>query len=228
MAIEALLEERGIQNTGHFVLAAGEHSSAYLRKDLILTDPQLVADVADEMGTAIVNEFDSDEIDAVVGIAPCSAILANHVGLFLSEVWDKPIVTVFSEKIPQIIEDDEGEPKLIEPLGFKRGYDREIEDKKGIVVEDIVTTAKTLKEFVALLRNIKGFELQGATCVVNRKPETVTEESLGLGKWLPLVARPVPSWPPDECVLCEDLEANPINTDLGHGAKFLAERDKTQ
>lgn len=224
MAIEALLEERGIQNTGHFVLASDEHSSVYLRKDLILTDPRLAADVAAEMGEVITGEFEPEEIDAVVGIAPCSAILASHVGLFLSEAWDKPIVTVFSEKIPQITKDQAGKPKLIEPLGFKRGYDREIEDKKGILVEDIVTTAKTLKEFVALLRNIKGFELQGATCVVNRKPETVTEESLGVGKWLPLVAKPVPSWPPDECALCEDLVSNPINTDLGHGAKYLAEQ----
>lgn len=169
------------------------------------------------------DNFDPEDVDAIASIAPCSSVLDSHVGLLLAEEWGKDITTVFAEKKLAIIQGEDG-PKLVEPLAFKRDYDQMLEGKKGIVVEHIVTTAKTLLEYFDLLRAIKRFTIMGSTAVVNRKPQLVTAEYLNAGKWLPLIEKEVPSWPEEDCVLCDDVETSPIRTDLGKGEKSLLEQ----
>lgn len=220
---EQLLEERGIQVSGHFVLRAGDHSDSYMRKDLVIANTHSTEVVADQMARIIGENVDSSEVDALVSIAPCSAVLGSQVGRSLSKKWDKELVTVFAEKVPEL--DLSGDkPKIVEPLKFKRGYDELLEGLNGFLIEDIVSTAATLFELMGLVRPIPGFNIVGASAIANRNMSKVTKEYLGVPLWLPLVTKDVRSWPEDECELCEDLEANPINTQLGKGAKYLAER----
>lgn len=224
-----LLGERQIIASGHFVLNSGVHSDEYVRKDLIVAQPIATDQVAEEMSEAIHDQFGPDGIDTLVGIAPCSAILASHVGRILTEKWSREIVTVFAEKVPQLARDESGrlllnnagEPQIIEPLALKRGYDELLRSTRGVAIEDIVTSAKTLFELQKLLATVPNFALKGVSAVVSRNMAVVNEEYLGMGRWMPIVERDVTSWPEDECRLCEDLEAHPINTALGKGAKFL-------
>ncbi len=227
-----ILEQRQIMASGHFVLNSGVHSPEYIRKDAIVAQPVATETVAEEMSEIIRVQFGPEEIDTLVGIAPCSAILASHLGRVLSNTWSKEIVTVFAEKVPKLARDESGElllntngePQIVEPLAFKRGYDDLLRGTRGVVIEDIVTSAKTLFELQRLLATVPDFTLQGVLAVVSRNKKVVDEDYLGMGRWMPIVEQDVVSWPADECKLCEDTNANPINTTLGKGAKFLAEQ----
>lgn len=54
----------------------------------------------------------------------------------------------------------------------------------------------------------------------------MTPDILGVEHLVTLVDVDMPMYPGDDCPLCADNV--PINTELGHGAKFLAEQAKDQ
>jgi hypothetical protein len=60
--------------------------------------------------------------------------------------------------------------------------------------------------------------------MVNRSPKQVTSQSIGV-PFSSLAVLEIPTYTAADCPLCE---ANiPVNTDVGHGKKFLSNRSTT-
>lgn len=88
MAI-SVLEDADVIAYGHFVYKSGLHGDAYVQKDKTIADPRLLKLVTKLMAEDLAEQFESDEIDALVGIAPCSSVLASRTAEHLGELLGK-------------------------------------------------------------------------------------------------------------------------------------------
>ena len=103
---------------------------------------------------------------------------------------------------------------------FKREYDKFVNGKNVLVVEDIATTGGSVRKSVDSVKNAGGNVL-AVSIVVNRRPDHVTNEVVGASLF-PLVSMQTKDFEEKECIWCK--EGRPINTTVGHGKDFLAHK----
>lgn len=222
-----MLDMAKVVAAGHFIYKSGLHGEAYVQKDKTIADPDLLANITALMAEEIAEAFEPEEIDMLVGIAPCSSILASRTAEHLGYIWGKTPKLVFAEKETKasiLYTLTEGSKLDIqEGFVFKRGFDEAIKGKKAHLIEDVVTTGGSLIKLRELVETIDGVEITGASAEWSRSPEEITAKSLGVNIWLPLVSKALNTYPEGACPMDADLEAHPIRTDLGHGALWLAE-----
>lgn len=195
---------------GHFVLKSGNHSSTYVNKDAVYTDPETVALLGMDLGQPFCDrrrmEHGLPLIDVVVGPAIGGVILAHCTGKHIAFDRKGTLRTIFADK------DGEG-------FVIKRGYDKFVSGKHVLVVEDILTTGGSVRGTVEAIRQVGGI-IEGVAAICNRGQ--VTAESLGVPMLHSLVEMNIETWAPEACVLCH--KALPVNTDVGHGASFMAKQ----
>ena len=100
---------------------------------------------------------------------------------------------------------------------LRRGYDVIVKGKKVLVVEDLTTTGGSVKQVVDCVREAGG-QVVSVCVMVNRDPKNVNAESVGA----PFAAADVleaQAFDEADCPFCK--EARPINTNIGHGKKYL-------
>lgn len=216
-----LLDEAQVVARGHFVYKSGLHGNAYVQKDKTISDPALQARITELMAGDIAGTFESDEVDSLVGIAPCSSMLASRIAEHLGTIWGKTPSLVFAEKVTDMRHNVVEGYVLHEEFQLKRGFDQEIKNKKVLLIEDVVTTGGSLVQVRDLVNKVEGVEIVGAAAEWSRSPEEVTAKSLGLNIWLPLVSKALATYQKGSCPMDADLEQFPIRTDLGHGAAYL-------
>ena len=119
-----VLERVGAFRAGHFVFTSGRHGDKYINKDALYP----FTDETSNLCRAMAERFKDSGVDVVIGPAVGAAILSQWVAHHLKEMTGREIFAVYADK------DGEG--------GFivKRGYDRLIDGKKTLVVEDLMTT----------------------------------------------------------------------------------------
>ena len=100
---------------------------------------------------------------------------------------------------------------------FTRGYDKLITGKNVLVIEDLTTTGGSVKKVVDSVKKVGG-KVVSVCVMVNRDPKLVTSETIG-APFSSLAVLEVPSWEEKDCPLCK--ENVPVNTEVGHGKKFL-------
>jgi orotate phosphoribosyltransferase len=199
--IELLKKTKAILADSHFVGTSGRHFPVYLNKDALY--PHTVE--TSRMGELFANKNQDLNIDVVVGPALGGIILSTWAAYHLSKLKNKQILGVYTEKTP------EGGQVLT------RGYDKLVKGKNVLVVEDLTTTGGSVKKVVASI-NQAGGRVAAVCVMVNRDSKLVTSESVG-APFRSLAVLEVPSYDAAACPLCK---ANvPINTDVGHGRKFL-------
>lgn len=217
-----MLEKEQVIVEGHFVYTKGGHGDAYVQKDRTIRDPELLAAITGLMADKLMNNFDPAEIDAIIGIAPCSSALAartaEHIGV---EAGRTPQIA-FAEKYKTVTHNVRDGYVIEEGLTFKRGFDTMLKGLRVVLLEDVVNSGGSLVQLRDLVRKLDDVEIFAGTAEWDRSPKEVTPEALDVGLWLPLVEKPLAVYAPDECPMCEDLDQYPIRTDLGHGAEFLA------
>ena len=193
---------------GHFVLKSGNHSSTYINKDAVYTDPETIAILGMDLGQPFCDrvrkEHNLPVIDVVVGPAIGGVILAHCVGKHIAFDRKGTLRTIFADK--------NGEGFII-----KRGYDKFVKDKHVLVVEDILTTGSSVRGTVEAIRNVGG-HVEGVSALCNRG--SVTAEQLDVPKLVSLVEMNIETWPGSLCPLC--LTGPAINTEVGHGQTWLA------
>jgi orotate phosphoribosyltransferase len=107
-------------------------------------------------------------------------------------------------------------------LAIRRGYDRLLAGKRTLVVEDLTTTGGSIKKVIDAAR-AAGADLVGAVAICNRGD--VTKAQIGdPPRFETLVNIQLDQWEAAKCELCANNI--PVNTDVGHGAEFLKQRDK--
>lgn len=199
-----VLEQVGAFRTGHFVLTSGLHSDSYILKDALYAHIKETSRLCREMA----ERFANGKIEAVIGPAIGAAILAQWVAHHIGEVTGSEVNAVFAEK--------DGHGGFI----IKRGYDKVIEGKNTLVVEDLTTTGGSIKKVVEVTRSA-GADVKGVIAICNRGD--VTAELVGSPpKFISLVNVHLDSWPANACELCG--KGIPVNTDVGHGREFLAQK----
>lgn len=190
----------------HFVYTSGKHGSVYVRKDRLYPNTQKTSDVCE----LIAQKFKDKDIDIVVGPAIGGIILSQWTAYHLTKLKKKEILGVFTEK-------DEENNQM-----FKRDYDKLVKNKNVLIVEDLTTTGGSVAKVVKSVKKAGGKVI--AVCVmINRDPKNVTSKTIGA----PLSSLGIfkaKSFDSNECPFCK--KNVPINTSVGHGKKYLQERNK--
>jgi orotate phosphoribosyltransferase len=200
-----LLKQTGALITdSHFVGTSGRHMDTYVNKDALLTHPEATSRVG-ELFAYMNKDID---IDAVIAPAMGAIILGQWTAYHLSKLKGREIISVYSEK------SDTGEQIL------KRGYDKLIAGKKVLAIEDVTTTGGSVKKTIEKAQEAGAVVVQ-ASVMMNKDPQTVTEEAIGV-PFNAIATMTVASYTEEDCPLC--ASGVPVNTTVGHGKKFLEKK----
>jgi orotate phosphoribosyltransferase len=196
----AILSESGaVLQDSHVVYTSGRHGSAYVNKDAVYPHTERVRELC-AMMAELARPLGAE---VVCGPAMGGIILAQWTGHALG------LPAVYAEKA------SEG------GMVLKRGYDRVVRGRRVLVVEDVLNTGGSIAEAVRAVATAGGI-VAGAVALCNRGG--VTADAIGVPVLHALVEVALDSWAADACPLCRD--GVPINTDVGKGREFLAQRGR--
>jgi orotate phosphoribosyltransferase len=198
-----ILQKVGAFRSGHFVFVSGLHADTYVNKNAMYPYTRAMS----ELCRGIAEMYQGKNIEVVVGPATGGIILSQWVAYHLSELDGREVYSTYADK--------DGDNFVI-----RRGYDELMKGKQVLVVEDLVTTGGSLRKVVEAARAAGG-EVAAAVAVCNRGQ--VTREMVGNPpEFTSLLTVHLDQWPAEECDMCKS--GIPINTDVGHGKDFLAQR----
>jgi len=200
-AVLQVLQDVGAFRAGHFVFTSGLHADTYINKDALYPHVKEVSKLCEEMA----RRFENDTIEAVVGPAYGAIILSTWTAYHLTERRGRDVYGVYADK---------GENGS---LVIRRGYDRLMNGKRVLVVEDLTTTGGSIKKVVEAARSA-GAQVAGAIAICNRGDVTVAQVG-DPPRFESLITLDLEQWSPETCELCANNI--PVNTDIGHGREFL-------
>ncbi len=177
MEIMDIFSKIGAYQQGHFKLSSGLHSGAYLQCALILQDPVLSA----RLCGVLAEKFRSDKPDIIIGPAMGGIILAYELARALNAR------AVFTER------DAKGE------MSLRRGF-RVSPANKVLVAEDVLTTGKSVKEVISLMRE-DGIVPLGVAALVDRSGGLLDFNGI---KHESLIKLNIPTFNETECPLCQE------------------------
>jgi orotate phosphoribosyltransferase len=204
--IELLKKSNALIIDSHIVGTSGRHVSLYINKDALYPHTAY----SSRIGELFAQKCKDVDIDVVAAPALGGIILSQWTAYHLSQLKGKEILGVYTEKT-------EDKNQI-----FTRGYDTLVTGKNVLVVEDLTTTGGSVKKVINSVRKIGGNVV--AVCVmVNRDPVLVNEETIG-APFSSLAVLKAESWKEEDCPLCK--KNIPINTTVGHGKKYLEEKNR--
>jgi orotate phosphoribosyltransferase len=195
------MKQENIIMEGHFKLRSGKHSNFYINKDSIYSNPELFSRVGIGLVEKIQQNF--NDYDIITGPAIAGAILASPISIILNKTF------VYPEKIQELskislnvsgsLQTEVCNIIKNEYMGFRRGYDKLLKDKKVVIVEDIVTTGNSIlltKDAVELC----GGKVIGCVVIWNRSgDDTILPLEMHS-----LIKNVVKSWDLIDCPLCSN------------------------
>lgn len=204
-SVLSILERVGaIITDSHVVYTSGRHGSSYVNKDALYPHTEETSFIC----ACLAEKFADGGIDVVAGPTMGGVIMAQWVAYHLGRLTNRAALAVYAE--------EEG---VIGYRVFRRGYDDLVRGKRVLVVEDIVTTGGSVRKVIAAA-HAAGGSVVGVGALCNRGDVTAT--TLYVPRFHALVDVTLDSWEASDCPLCQ---ANvPINTRVGKGATFLAQR----
>ncbi len=158
---------------GHFCLTSGNHSDTYFQCAKLYQYP----DICEKLAKKLSEKLKDIEFDTV--IAP--AIGAIIFGYEVAKQTGKRNL---------FVERKDGKMQL------RRGYNIK-RNEKVIIVEDVVTTAKTIKETIEAIKDYEA-DVVGYACIVDRTSGKTDYNFRSLLKMDPVI------YTPDECPLCKE------------------------
>lgn len=168
--IDLLKLTRSIQE-GHFELSSGLHSNMYFQCARLLQYPRYAEIVAAEL----IKKIDFD-VDVVVGPALGGIIIGYEVAKKLDRK------SVFTERKNGI-------------MCLRRGFSVS-KDEKVLIVEDVITTAKSAIETANIITELGG-TIAGYACIIDRTNSKTTLKISSLIQFSPKI------YTPDDCILCK-------------------------
>ena len=135
---DALLE-------GHFILSSGLHSSKYIQCAKLLSFPDKAKKICKSLSNKIKKRF--KKIDLILSPAMGGIIIGYEIGKLLKKE------TIFCERI-------KGKFNLRRGFKIKKG-------SRVLIIEDVITTGKSIMECVKLIKNAKA-SLVGFASIIDR------------------------------------------------------------
>ena len=205
---ELLVKSGGWLENDHFVFTNGNHSDNYVNKDALYPH----TDYASALGEAMAQAMQGWNPEVVVSPALGGIVLTQWTAHHLSRLLGREVLAVYAEKA-------EGPVKSFE---FTRGYDKLVEGKRAVVVEDNLTTGGSVRKVVELVRATAG-EVVGVVAMLNRGGVDI--DAVGNPPHFEsIIEAELKSWPAEACPLC--TTGVPVNTKIGKGKKFLQSQNQ--
>jgi orotate phosphoribosyltransferase len=170
----ALFRRSGALLEGHFRLSSGLHSPGYLQCALVLSQPR----DAEAIGAALADRVRALNANTVLSPALGGIVIGQEVARALN------VRALFAER-------QDGS------LALRRGFTLSSADKV-LVVEDVVTTAGSTRETIAVAQQ-HGAAVVGACSIVDRSGGT---HGLDL-PYVALLPMNLATYPEAECPLCQ-------------------------
>jgi len=177
MTAEQVLEmykKTGALLSGHFMLSSGLHSEQYLQSALVLQQPE----IATELCAALAENFKDAAIEVVIAPALGGVFVSHETARALG------VRAIFAERV-------NGELTLRRGFTIKPG-------ERVLVVEDVITTGKSTKETITVVRNAGGVVIAAAALI----DRSGGKADIGV-PYKSLVTLTVPAYTPETCPLCK-------------------------
>jgi len=169
-----IYQKTGALLTGHFLLSSGLHSERYLQSALVLQQP----DIATRLCAALAEHFRNSKIEAVIAPALGGVFVSHETARALG------VRALFAERV-------NGELTLRRGFTIKPG-------ERLLVVEDVITTGKSTRETIEVVKKAGGVAVAAASLV----DRSGGKAELGV-PYKALVTLDVPSFTAQECPLCK-------------------------
>lgn len=170
-----VLKEAGVLMDGHFLLTSGRHSNKYLQCANIFRNTKY----SEELCAALAEMYKDDNVDVVIGPAMGAILMAYEVSRHLN------CENFFTER-------EDGKMTLRRGFAVKPGMN-------VLLVEDVVTTGKSVKEVVELLQS-QGANVVGIGSIVDRTGGEI-EFSVPFKS---VISVDVKSWEAKDCPICKE------------------------
>lgn len=197
---------------GHYVYRNGKHGSTYVDKDRVCSDPIWTSRLCFDIANWFWHETRYVDIDVVVGPQMGATVLAQWTAFHYHQLSGRQVKAIYAEKHP------DGEQFTI-----RQSFQELVKDKLVLITEDVINTGASARRVVQAVRGVGG-RVVGVAALASRGKASVAE--VGDPKYLfALLNLQLETWTPKECLLCKrDV---PVNIDLGYGADFLAQIQKS-
>jgi orotate phosphoribosyltransferase len=159
---------------GHFLLSSGLHSDRYLQSALVLQQPEIATRLCAELAV----HFKDQRIEVVIAPALGGVFVSHETARALG------VRALFAERV-------NGELTLRRGFTIKPG-------ERVLVVEDVITTGKSTRETIEVVKKAGG-EVIAAASLVDRSGG---KADLGV-PYRSLVTLDVPSYAAESCPMCE-------------------------
>jgi orotate phosphoribosyltransferase len=169
-----IYKKTGALLTGHFLLSSGLHSEQYLQSALVLQQP----DIATKLCASLADHFKDSGIQVVIAPALGGVFVSHETARALK------VRAIFAERV-------NGE------LTLRRGFTIN-PGERVLVVEDVITTGKSTKETIEVVRKAGGVVIAAASLV----DRSGGKADIGV-PYRSLVTLNVPSYPAESCPLCK-------------------------
>lgn len=169
-----IYQRTGALLSGHFLLSSGLHSDRYLQSALVLQQP----DIATRLCAAMAASFKNDRIEVVIAPALGGVFVSHETARALG------VRALFAERV-------NGELILRRGFTIKPG-------ERVLVVEDVITTGKSTRETIEVVRKAGGTVIAAASLV----DRSGGKAELGV-PYRSLVTLDVPTYTADVCPLCK-------------------------
>lgn len=170
-------EETGALLSGHFKLSSGLHSDRYLQCAKVLMWPGR-ADLLGQALGALLRPFGAE---TVISPALGGVIIGQEVGRALS------VRALFTERVEGV-------------FALRRGFALEPGEKIA-VIEDVVTTGKSTREVIAVVR-AAGALVTCCGSIIDRRSANEKGDTVDGIPYRALLSLDVPAWDPAACPLC--------------------------
>jgi orotate phosphoribosyltransferase len=173
---EEILEiyrKTGALLSGHFLLSSGLHSDRYLQSALVLQQP----DIATKLCAALAEHFKDKAIEVVIAPALGGVFVSHETARALG------VRALFAERV-------NGELTLRRGFAINPG-------ERVLVVEDVITTGKSTRETIDVVKKAGGLVIAAASLV----DRSGGKAELGV-PYRSLVILDVPAYAAENCPLC--------------------------
>ncbi len=200
-------QHHAILEDDHFVYASGDHGSGWINKDAIFPHTDAICQLAKWLSDAILNT--DIHFDLICGPVTGGVVLSQWLGHHLK----KP--AIYADKHSVINASGIRQTTFI----LKRGYDKLVQDKQVLLVDDIINTGHSVLKVKEAITQAGG-RVDTIATLINRA--NVYANDFNTRHFIYLLDYKIPAWPAKSCPLCQ--QNKPINIEHAYGAAYLAEQ----
>jgi orotate phosphoribosyltransferase len=173
-----IYRKTGALLSGHFLLSSGLHSDRYLQSALVLQQP----DIATKLCAALADHVKDQKIEVVIAPALGGVFVSHETARALG------VRALFAERV-------NGE------LTLRRGFTIS-PGERVLVVEDVITTGKSTRETIEVVKKAGGSVIAAASLV----DRSGGKAELGV-PYKSLVTLDIPTYAAETCPLCRSGSA---------------------